>query len=129
MENPFHPDLLVERRGAVRLVTFNRPEALNAVNAPVHAALAQVWRVLADDPGARAVVVTGRGRAFSAGGDLGHIVELQQDPDMRRRELAEARLIVTEMIGCPLPIIAAVNGPAVGLGCSVALLCDLVYIG
>lgn len=128
MKHPFEPHLSVEADGAVRLVTFNRPETLNAVDADIHRALAQLWGHLADDAEARAVVLTGRGRAFSAGGDMVMFQRLQEGRDERRRLLDEAGMIVREMIGFPLPVVAAVNGPAVGLGCSVALLCDIVYM-
>jgi len=128
VENPFAPDLLVEEHGAVRLVRFNRPETMNAVTASLHAALARIWRCLAEDPGARVAVVTGSGAAFSAGGDLDHLVELHEDPEMRRGEGIEATRIVREMLGCRLPIVSAVNGPAVGLGASVAVLADVVYM-
>ena len=122
------PELVVEAVGAVRIVTMNRPGSLNAFDAPMHAAMARVWRDLEEDDGARAVVLTGAGSAFSAGGDLTHIEELQMDPAQRRVENDEARRIVGDMLGCPLPVIAAVNGPAVGLGCSVAILSDIVYL-
>ncbi len=128
MDNPFHPELRVEARGGIRIVTLNRPESLNAFNPRLHAAVARIWRLLDDDPDARAVVLTGEGPAFSAGGDLGHIVELQEDTAQRRVENDDAREIVAAMLRCRLPVIAAVNGPAVGLGCSVAILCDIVYV-
>jgi len=128
MHNPFEPELLIEERGAVRVVTLNRPEALNATNEPLHVALQSVWRHLADDEDARAVVLTGAGRAFSAGGDFQHFVELWDDRPRRRREIEGARRLLTEMVDFPLPIVAAVNGPAVGLGCNLAVLSDIVLI-
>lgn len=128
MDHPFEPYLSIEAHGAVRLVAFNRPESLNAVTADIHRAMARLWRHLADDPDARAVVLTGRGKAFSAGGDMGMFQRLVEATAERARLLDEAAEIVREMIGFPLPVVAAVNGPAVGLGCSVALLCDIVYM-
>ena len=128
MNQPFEPHLSIEADGGVRLVTFNRPETLNAVDAGIHRALARLWGHLAEDTDARAVVLTGRGRAFSAGGDMVMFQGLQEDCDERRRLLDEAADIVRAMIAFPLPVVAAVNGPAVGLGCSVALLCDIVYL-
>jgi len=126
---PFAPELTVNADGGVRIVTMNRPEALNAVNQRLHAALARVWRHLADDEEARCVVLTGAGKAFSAGGDIEMIQSFQADHEARRASLEEAAVIVTEMIRFPLPVVAAVNGAAVGLGCSLAVLCDIVYIG
>jgi enoyl-CoA hydratase len=128
MDNTFAPELLLDADGAVRIVTLNRPEALNATNERLHAALTAVWGHLAADRGARAVVLTGAGRAFSAGGDLGHFVELWDDRDRRRREIDEARRLLTEMTDFPLPVVAAVNGPAVGLGCNLAVCSDIVLM-
>jgi enoyl-CoA hydratase len=128
MQNPFAPELLLEERGPVRIVTLNRPEALNATNDRLHAALVAVWRHLADDPSARAVVITGAGRAFSAGGDFEHFTEVWDDLSLRRRELEGARRLLTEMVDFPLPVVAAVNGPAVGLGCNLAVCSDIVLI-
>ncbi len=120
--------LVVENHGPVRLVAFNRPDTLNAVTAEIHGAMARVWRDLAEDSEARAVVITGRGRAFSAGGDMAMFQRLQTGVEERRALLEEAAVIVRVMTGFPLPVVAAVNGAAVGLGCSVALLCDLVFM-
>ncbi len=128
MEHPFAPQLTIERRGAVHLVTLDRPDALNAVDTPMHRALQGVWHFLGDDPEVRAIVVTGRGRAFSAGGDLDHIVDLQRDRALRRGDIEEARAIIVSLLECPVPVIAAVNGPAIGLGCSVAVMADIVYM-
>ncbi|MBV7707026.1 enoyl-CoA hydratase [Nocardia sp. 852002-20019_SCH5090214] len=128
MRSPFEPELLIEARGAVRIVTLNRPEALNAANEQLHDAVVGVWRHIAADPEARAVVLTGAGRAFSAGGDFNHLRAVRLDRDKRRSEIDGARALVTEMVDFPLPIVAAVNGPAVGLGCNLAVLSDVVLI-
>lgn len=121
-------DLVVTAVGPVRLVELNRPDQLNSMSEELHSALASLWGTLADDPGARAVVLTGRGRAFSAGGNFDIMTRVQRDEAFRERNVDEARRIITGMLRCPLPVIAAVNGPAVGLGCSLALLSDLVLI-
>jgi enoyl-CoA hydratase len=128
VEHPFAPELSIEVRGGVHLVTLDRPDALNAVDTPMHHALRGVWHFLGDDPAVRAIVVTGRGRAFSAGGDLDHIVDLQRDRALRRDDIEGARAIIVSLIDCPVPVIAAVNGPAIGLGCSVAVMADIVYM-
>ncbi|MCG5431087.1 enoyl-CoA hydratase/isomerase family protein [Mycobacterium sp. MYCO198283] len=123
------PDALtVDADGPVRIVTLNRPADLNAVDADLHWALANVWRQLAADTEARAVVVTGAGRAFCAGGDLGWITSFLDDPVARDESIREGAQIVEEMLRFPLPVIAAVNGPAVGLGCSVAILSDIALL-
>jgi enoyl-CoA hydratase len=128
MDETFAPDLLIETVEAVRVITLNRPESLNAVSASLHEALEHVWRHVASDPEARAVVITGAGRAFSAGGDLNQIVALQRDPVTRGVVLDQARRLVSEVMDFRLPVIAAVNGPAVGLGCTVAACTDVVLI-
>ncbi|GGL18965.1 enoyl-CoA hydratase/isomerase family protein [Nocardia jinanensis] len=120
--------LTVTGAGPVRTVTINRPAELNAVNADLHWALAQVWRQLAADPDARVVILTGAGRAFSAGGDLDWITSFLDDPIARDESIREGAEIIEELLRFPLPVIAAVNGPAVGLGASIAILCDIVLI-
>jgi enoyl-CoA hydratase len=73
-------------------------------------------------------VLTGRGRAFSAGGDFTYIDDLSRDADLRRQSLVHGRQIVSGMVACRVPIVAAVNGPAVGLGCSLVALSDIVFM-
>lgn len=122
------PELTVEVDGPIRTVVINRPDELNAVNHDLHWALANVWRQLTADREARVVILTGAGRAFSAGGDLDWITSFLDDHAARDESLREGAQITEEMLRFPLPVIAAVNGPAVGLGCSIALLCDVVLI-
>ena len=125
-ENRYEFEALeVEVDGPVRIVTMNRPESLNAADAAMHRELAEVWGLLAADPGCRAVVLTGAGRAFSAGGDLPRMVATQRDQSIQDEVFDEARKTVLGMIELPQPLIAAVNGPAVGLGASLVSLCDL----
>jgi enoyl-CoA hydratase/carnithine racemase len=120
--------ITIAEDGDVRIVTMNRPERLNGVSAQLHQRLAEIWRELAADPGARAVVLTGAGRAFSAGGDFDFLEQHAHDAALRDHSIRLDRAIQTELIRFPLPVIAAVNGPAVGLGCSLALGCDLVLV-
>jgi enoyl-CoA hydratase len=128
MNHPFEPELLIESRGAVRIVTLNRPEHMNSTSPELHRALVRVWAHLAEDGDARAVVITGAGKAFSAGGDWGLMQSLWDDHAKRTDEMREARRLLTEIFDFPLPLVAAVNGPAVGLGCSLAAACDIVLI-
>ena len=121
-------ELLVETDGPLRTVVINRAAELNCVNENLHWALANVWRQLLADKAAKVVVVTGAGRAFCAGGDLGWITTFLDDPVARDESIREGAQIIEEILRFPLPIIAAINGPAVGLGCSIALLCDIVLI-
>jgi enoyl-CoA hydratase/carnithine racemase len=122
------PAIEVESDGPIRLVRLNRPEQLNATNHELHQGLAELFPQIDADPDARAGVVTGNGRAFSAGGDFSYLDELTKDEELRAQTLAHGRQIVTGMIGCKVPIVAAVNGPAVGLGCSLVALSDIVFM-
>ncbi len=107
---------------------MNRPEQLNATNHVLHAGLAALFPQLDADDDARVAVLTGAGRAFSAGGDFDYLDELTRDTALRNTTIAHGRQIVTGMVRCRLPIIAAVNGPAVGLGCSLVALSDIVFM-
>jgi enoyl-CoA hydratase len=120
--------MTIERRDhGIAVVTLNRPQRLNAVNARMHAELARFSRDFADDRELRVLVLTGMGRAFSAGGDFGpdRIGSNPTGPDL----WTEARQIVDHILECDKPIVSAVNGYAMGLGANVALLCDVVVAG
>jgi enoyl-CoA hydratase len=121
-------ELLVEARGPIRIVTLNRPGALNAADEALHGEIARVWRELAADGDARAIVLTGAGKAFSAGGDIGLLDRMIHDTALRDRIMAEGVEIVRAMTAVRVPVVAAVNGPAVGLGCSLASMSDLVVM-
>jgi len=114
--------------GGVRILTLNRPEARNAFTIPMHHGLTRFWSQVQNDRDARAVVLTGAGKAFSAGGDMSWIERSINDHAVRHESIRDTDGLVRTMAACALPIVAAVNGPAVGLGCSVLLLCDLVYM-
>jgi len=118
----------VEADGAVRIVTLNRPDHLNAFNDEMHAEFNRLWSMVDRDDDARAVVLTGAGRAFSAGGNLDDFDTLRVDFAARRRTMRTARRLVDEMLNVHVPVVAAVNGPAVGLGCTLSTLCDIVFI-
>ena len=114
--------------GDVRVVTLDEPEALNAISEDLHAQFVRLWDHVAEDEGCRAVVLTGAGRAFSAGGSYEDFEHRRTDLAVRRRSLRLARKLVNEMLDVAVPVVAAVNGPAVGLGCTVATLCDIVFM-
>src|SRR4051794_11575562 len=118
----------VEADGPIRVIRLNRPEQLNATNHELHQGLAELFPQIDADDDARAVVLTGNGRAFSAGGDFTYLDELSKDTALRRQTLVHGKQIVTGMVACRVPIIAAVNGPAVGLGCSLVALSDIVFM-
>ncbi len=123
------PDVIrVEADGPVRIVRLSRPEQLNAINEELHLGLTRLFPQLSADADARVAVITGEGRAFSAGGDFDLLDRMAGDRTLRRDVIAEGRELVVNMIRCRLPVVAAVNGPAVGLGCSVIALSDVVYM-
>jgi len=118
----------VEADGPVRIVRLCRPEQLNAVNDDLHLGLTRVFPQLTADAQARVAVITGEGRAFSAGGDMDLLDRMVKDRRLRHDVIAEGRELVMNMLRCRVPVVAAVNGPAVGLGCSVVALSDVVYM-
>ena len=123
------PDVIrVERDGPIRIVRLSRPENLNAINEELPLGLTRLFPQLSADADARVAVITGEGRAFSAGGDFDLLGRMADDRVLRRDVIAEGRELVLNMIRCRVPVVAAVNGPAVGLGCSVIALSDVVYM-
>jgi enoyl-CoA hydratase len=117
------------REPRVLLITIDRPEKLNATDERLHSELARVWRDVARDPDAAAVVVTGAGRAFSAGGDLEMVERMSGDYRRVAAMAGEAAELVLSMIDCETPIVSAINGTAVGAGLAVALMADISVIG
>ncbi|HET7356650.1 MAG TPA: enoyl-CoA hydratase/isomerase family protein [Nocardioidaceae bacterium] len=118
--------LTFERRDhGVTLVTLNRPDRYNATDEVLHAELARVWRDVAEDPGTRVAVVTGAGKAFSAGGDLAMVERMAGDHARVSAMLGEMSDLVYNIVSCEKPIVSAVNGVAVGAGLVVALLADI----
>ncbi len=121
--------LAFERRPhGVLLITINRPEVLNATNDRLHWELTQIWLTIDRDDATRVAVVTGAGRAFSAGGDLEMVEANATDPKRLANTVREASDIVYNMINLDKPIVSAINGVAVGAGLVVALLADVSVI-
>ena len=110
-------------------ITFNKPESYNSVDQETHTQLTYIWREIDADPSVRAVVVTGAGKAFSAGGDFGLIEKIIEDPQTRMATWKEARDLVYNIINCNKVIVSAINGPAVGAGLVVGLLADVSIAG
>ncbi len=118
--------LLFERRpGGVMLITLNRPEKYNAADETMHAELSRVWLDVSHDEETRVAVVTGAGKAFSAGGDLAMVERLAGDHARVLHMLREMSDLVYNLVNCDKPVVSAVNGVAVGAGLAVALLADI----
>lgn len=121
-------DILVTAEGGLRIITLNRPNDLNASTTEMLFTYPRLFRALAEDPEARVAILTGAGRAFSAGGDMNHFVKTLDDTDFARAVQENSRRTIHSFIDVPIPIIAAVNGPAVGWGATLATLCDIVLM-
>jgi enoyl-CoA hydratase len=126
MEYADYQHILFEPRDpGILWLTLNRPEVLNAADARMHTELVEVWSTIERDPSVRVAVVTGAGRAFSAGGDLQLVEDAYRNFDEVARILDEARDLVYNILRCQKPIVSAINGAAVGAGLVVALLADV----
>lgn len=118
----------VDREDDILILTLNRPERLNAVTGEMHTELAHIFMDADRDEQSNVVVITGEGRAFCAGGDVGGMTSEAGSNLIQHgvRVRGEAHQIVEGILGVEKPVIAMVNGPAVGLGATIALLCDVV---
>src|SRR5437762_6880336 len=129
MEYSDYRYLLFDRRdNGVVAITINRPEVMNATNARLHWELTQVWLTVDADPAARVALITGAGRAFSAGGDLELVEEMAGNAEAAARTMREASDLVYNLINLDKPVVSAINGVAVGAGLVVALLADVSII-
>jgi enoyl-CoA hydratase len=106
-------------------ITLNTPGKLNAVGHEAHAHLAAIWQTIDRDPDTRVVLVRGANGAFSSGGDLDLVEDIARDRETRLRVFHEARDLVYNIVNCRKPIVAAIDGHAVGAGLAVALLADI----
>jgi len=123
--------LKVEKADRLAMVTLNRPDSLNAVNPQMHHELERIWLDLAEDSDVNAILLTGAGKAFCAGGDVKGMASRSEggrEGGQRRFALnpAGGRRLVQSMLEVEQPIIGAINGDAVGLGATIALFCDVI---
>ncbi len=121
----------VEKADKLATVTLNRPDSLNAVNPQLHHELERIWVDLAEDADVNAILLTGAGKAFCAGGDVKGMASRAGgggEGGQRRFALnpAGGRRLVQNMLEVEQPIIGAINGDAVGLGATIALFCDVI---
>jgi enoyl-CoA hydratase len=119
--------IALSRKGRLLTITLNRPDNLNAVNRKMHEELADVFNFAAQDEHSDVLVLTGAGRAFSAGGDLEHISTNAANPDLFDEEARLAKRIVFSMLDLDKPLVCRMNGHAVGLGATLALLSDVIF--
>jgi enoyl-CoA hydratase len=110
-------------------ITFDRPETFNSVDAETHTQMTDMWIDVDRDPNINAVIVTGAGKAFSAGGDFSLIERIAGNFDEMMRTWKEAKDLVYNIINCNKPIISAINGPAAGAGLVVGILADVSIAG
>ena len=115
-----------DRKDGILRVTLDRPDVLNAINQRLHRELAQAFFEIALDPHTRVVILTGAGRAFCAGGDLAWMEQMLAAPSPYGVMNAEAKRIVYGLLELEKPVICRLNGDAMGLGATIALLCDVV---
>lgn len=119
--------IAIERRGRLLVITMNRPDAMNAVNFALHEDLAEAMWFAQCDQDSDVILLTGAGRAFSAGGDLDHLEKNAREPRLFDREAQTAKRIVYTMLDIDKPIVCRMNGHAIGLGATIALLCDIIF--
>lgn len=121
-----YEQLSFERRDhGVLLITIDRPEKYNAADEQMHTELTRVWQDVDRDPRTRVAVITGAGKAFSAGGDLAMVERMAGDYDRVSHMLKEMSDLVYNIVNCDKPIVSAINGVAVGAGTVAALLADV----
>src|SRR5579864_2787474 len=126
MDYSEYQHLLFERFDpGILLITINRPDVLNATNRRLHWELSRVWLDVAEDDQTNVVIITGAGRAFSAGGDLDMIDDMKGNAKVITSMMKEAGDIVYNMLNCEKIIISAINGVAVGAGLAVAFMADI----
>jgi enoyl-CoA hydratase len=127
MTTPVFETIALTRAGRLLTITLNRPDALNGVNEQMHKDLLDVLAFATDDAQSDVLVLTGAGRAFSAGGDFSYLAETAQHPERFDADVRRAKRIVYAMLDLEKPLVCKLNGHAVGLGATLALLCDVVF--
>jgi len=120
--------ILFEREERILTATLNRPDSLNSVNAKLHTELVEMYADFERDDEADVMILTGAGRGFCSGADLGGDLLKGENLEQTMEQIFwEARKLIVNILEVDKPILAAVNGPAAGLGVTLALFCDIVY--
>lgn len=123
---PSFETIALTRSGRLLTITLNRPDVLNAVNEQMHRDLEAVFAFAKDDDASDVLLLTGAGRGFSAGGDLTYLAETAAHPERFDLDVRRAKNIVFTLLELEKPLICRLNGHAIGLGATIALLCDVV---
>jgi len=124
---PRFETIALARSGRLLTITLNRPDTLNAVDDQMHDDLVDVFAFVAGDEHSDVIVLTGAGRAFSAGGDFAHLAHMAAHPEVFDHDATRAKRIVFSILDLEKPLICRLNGHATGLGATLALLCDVVF--
>jgi len=124
---PNYETLALTRKGRLLTITLNMPDTLNGVTDEMHEELSEVFNFAGKDPHSDVLLLTGAGRAFSAGGDVMHIDADADTPDKWDREFRLAKRIVFSILDLEKPLVCRLNGHAIGLGATIALFCDVIF--
>ncbi|GAA4102378.1 enoyl-CoA hydratase/isomerase family protein [Zhongshania borealis] len=119
--------LKITKEDHILTITINRPEVKNALNAKLHGEFFKIFHEVDNDDDVDIIILTGSNNSFCAGGDLDMLLEMHGDPISTSEAIRKDRKIQHALLDLEKPIIAKVNGPAIGLGCSLALFCDFIY--
>ncbi len=122
-----YENLKITQDGSILTITINRPETRNAINKGLHEEFGRIFSDVDADDDVDVVILSGSGGAFCAGGDLKWLLDMHGDVAATAIGIKRDRKIQNSILDLEKPIIAKVDGPAVGLGCSLALYCDFVY--
>jgi enoyl-CoA hydratase len=124
---PSFETIALERGDRLLRITLNRPAALNAFNEQMHRDVVDVFTFAGEDEHSDVLVLTGAGRAFSAGGDLAYVAENAKRPELFDADMRRAKRLVYTILDLEKPLVCRLNGHAVGLGATMALLCDIIF--
>jgi len=127
LKHPDSPVVRLEHTGRLLTITLNDPKTLNAFGPAMHTGLIDALLFAADDPDSDVIVLTGAGRAFSAGGDIARMAAVAQQPSLFDVEVVNAKRLLFALLDIEKPVVAKLNGHAVGLGATLALCCDVIF--
>ena len=121
-----YKDIKFGKAGRTMTVTFNKPEVLNAMTAAMHEETSRLFYDLGMDHSIDVVILTGAGKAFSAGGEISGMREMFEKPELFEISILEAKKVIFGILDCEKVLICKMNGDAVGLGATIALFCDVI---